>query len=165
MYEAFWSIISSFGEIAYWIGFAVSLFVIHPLLDKKDVKKVGWIFYSLLPSVFLASLSAGAMKIIFAVARPCIGLASCPTSYSFPSGHASIIFAFATVIILYEKKYRSYLWAIPLALLVGLSRIALGYHTPIDVLGGAFVGMLIGILVYRFENICKNIVKMIGIKV
>lgn len=61
---------------------------------------------------------------------------------SFPSGHTLTAFAVATLLIvgLALKGWRLY-GLIALASLVGLSRIAVGAHWPLDVLAGAVVGV------------------------
>jgi membrane-associated phospholipid phosphatase len=62
---------------------------------------------------------------------------------SFPSGHAMVIFAIATLVTPYLKGWWRVLpWA--LAAAVCLSRVYLGAHFPLDVLAGAGLGMLIG---------------------
>lgn len=65
---------------------------------------------------------------------------------SFPSGHTTAAFALATSYGLENKKL-----LIPLtagAVLIGLSRIYLGWHYPSDVLAGAAVGIGWGIAVH-----------------
>jgi membrane-associated phospholipid phosphatase len=61
---------------------------------------------------------------------------------SFPSGHTLTAFAVATLLILgfALKGWRLY-GLIALASLVGLSRVAVGAHWPLDVLAGAVVGV------------------------
>ena len=62
---------------------------------------------------------------------------------SFPSSHVSV--AVATVIALLPFLPRRLApWAIVYAALVGWSRMFLGVHFPLDVLGGAGVGLFVG---------------------
>jgi undecaprenyl-diphosphatase len=62
---------------------------------------------------------------------------------SFPSGHAMVIFAIATLVVPYFQGRRKVLpWA--LAAAVCLSRVYLGAHFPLDVIAGAGLGVFIG---------------------
>jgi undecaprenyl-diphosphatase len=68
-----------------------------------------------------------------------------PSSGSFPSGHASAAFACATVMAWASPRL-----AVPvyvLAAVVAWSRVYVGVHYPLDVLGGALLGTLVGMLV------------------
>ena len=64
---------------------------------------------------------------------------------SFPSGHTLTAFGVATLLVL-GLQLRGWRLACVLALacLIGLSRIAVGAHWPLDVLGGAVLGSLCG---------------------
>ncbi len=62
---------------------------------------------------------------------------------SFPSGHATLFFALATIIFLYNKKAGALYFLF--AVLISLARVFCGVHWPIDVLGGAVVGILISL--------------------
>ncbi|HOY55830.1 MAG TPA: phosphatase PAP2 family protein [bacterium] len=64
---------------------------------------------------------------------------------SFPSDHAAASFAVAAVIFFYNKALGGFLFV--LAILVGLGRIYTGVHYPLDVLGGAVVGILTAMIV------------------
>ena len=73
---------------------------------------------------------------------------------SFPSGHATIVFAFAVSLFLYAREMRnasfralSYI-GLALAAGVALSRVFVGVHYPLDVLGGAFLGTLAAATVF-----------------
>lgn len=71
--------------------------------------------------------------------------------YSFPSGHTfnafllAMIFSFGILQNTHSKKWQKFyflpfIWAIG----IGISRVALGAHSMLDVSAGAFIGVLIG---------------------
>ena len=72
------------------------------------------------------------------------------TDPAFPSGHTSRAFVFASVVGLHERKWLVGL--LPYAVLVGLARVYEGAHYPSDILGGAVVGIAIGIVVWRADG-------------
>nr|WP_269781693.1 phosphatase PAP2 family protein [Nocardia bovistercoris] len=65
------------------------------------------------------------------------------TGDAFPSGHAVILFGIATVLAAYLPT-RGCVVAFVVATLAASARIYLGAHTPLDVLGGAAAGVLLG---------------------
>ncbi|MBN2908424.1 phosphatase PAP2 family protein [Polycladomyces sp. WAk] len=60
------------------------------------------------------------------------------TDYSFPSGHTTAAFSIATVFVLHAP-WSAAIW-LPLACLIGLSRMYLALHYPTDVVMGAVLG-------------------------
>jgi undecaprenyl-diphosphatase len=66
-----------------------------------------------------------------------------PSTFSFPSGHATVSFACATVLALAVPRLRWPLYA--LAALIGFSRVYVGVHYPFDVLAGAALGIALAI--------------------
>ncbi len=75
--------------------------------------------------------------------------------FGFPSGHATFSAACATILY-YQvpKKYRKYL--LLMVLLVGISRMYLGAHFPLDIVGGWALGAFIGASVAMIYGISKK---------
>lgn len=67
---------------------------------------------------------------------------------SFPSGHATSIFALATMLALFEKNKKWNAGYLLAAVAVGYSRIYLGQHFLGDVLVGSLVGVCLAVLVH-----------------
>jgi len=69
--------------------------------------------------------------------------------FGFVSAHASNTFAFATFSLLLFKNTRYTAFIIPWAMMIAYSRVYLGVHYPGDILGGAILGIGIGIGIYK----------------
>lgn len=65
---------------------------------------------------------------------------------SFPSDHTILFFSFCMSFWLF-KKGKWFVWIL-LAILVGVSRIWVGVHYPLDVLVGAFIGIISAVIIY-----------------
>ncbi len=63
---------------------------------------------------------------------------------SFPSRHATVFFAWSTVVSLFFPGLGAALVAVSLA--TGVARVVLGYHWSSDVIAGALIGTLVGYL-------------------
>jgi len=66
-------------------------------------------------------------------------------SDSFPSGHATFFFALATIIFLHNKKAGTVYFLF--AFLISLARVFSGIHWPLDILGGAAVGISVALAI------------------
>jgi len=66
------------------------------------------------------------------------------TESSFPSGHTIFVFALTTGVYQYNKKMGWWFYAG--AALVGFSRIFTGVHWPYDIISGAVLGVLVGMV-------------------
>lgn len=79
-----------------------------------------------------------------------------PLDFSFPSGHTAASFAAMTALFLAKMK-KVWIAALVLAVLIAFSRLYFYVHYPTDVLGGAVVGILSGIIGYAIvEKIDKR---------
>ncbi|MCX6705647.1 MAG: phosphatase PAP2 family protein [Candidatus Woesebacteria bacterium] len=100
-----------------------------------------------LSATLIAFLVAEILKSIFHTARPFItqGLTpltlTVPSDAAFPSSHTAMAFALAITIWLHDRKvgWIYLIWA----LFVGLARILANVHYPIDIWGGAILGIVI----------------------
>jgi len=71
------------------------------------------------------------------------------TGYSFPSGHTGSAAAlYGSMAVLFRKRVLSIICAV-LILLVGLSRLYLCVHWPLDVAGGLLLGMACALILAR----------------
>lgn len=66
--------------------------------------------------------------------------------YSFPSGHTCAAFTLAVMILMFSPMWG--IFALILALGVGVSRIYLGVHFPTDVMAGMMLGTLVSVSTY-----------------
>lgn len=65
---------------------------------------------------------------------------------SFPSGHMTFLFALAASVYFINKRWGWYFGAASFA--IGIARIFAGVHWPLDILGGAIIGILSGVLIH-----------------
>ena len=63
-----------------------------------------------------------------------------PDRFSFPSGHSAASMAVAAMFALTFPSLG--IWLLPIAVLVGYSRVALGVHYPLDVVAGQAIALL-----------------------
>jgi undecaprenyl-diphosphatase len=102
-------------------------------------------------AVALADWSAMGLKALFDRPRPPLRYAEpeplvrTPHDGSFPSGHAATSFAAATIMSFAFPRLAPFLFV--LAALVAWSRVYVGVHYPLDIIGGALLGILVALAV------------------
>ncbi|MFN4213062.1 MAG: phosphatase PAP2 family protein [Microgenomates group bacterium] len=127
----------------------------YPGISSRDKKFIISFILSLLITFFLVNV---VLKNVIHRPRPQISSTnfnrlkliptnSCPTDFSFPSGHASISFAAATIISVFDKKRKWFYYLI--ATTIAYSRIYLGCHFFADVFFGVLLGYLISKGVFK----------------
>jgi undecaprenyl-diphosphatase len=78
-----------------------------------------------------------------------------PTTYSFPSGHAATSFACAATLAPFAPRHaKPVLYA--LAAAIAYSRVYVGVHYPLDVLGGAALGLLLAKALRRLPAVLRR---------
>lgn len=134
-----------------FLGFAFVLY----LKNRKKVKKqlTALLVAEILYIIFVEMI----LKNIIVRPRPQFSIADVVLpydfshSFSFPSGHSTIVFAAAFILGRGNKRLKWFYYL--LAFLIAFSRIYLGKHYPSDVLAGAVIGWLIGF--YSFNLVGK----------
>lgn len=83
--------------------------------------------------------------------------------YGFPSGHTAVATAVGLVLIgIIPKKWRWVCWLG--IVLVGLSRIYLGVHAPLDVVGGFNIGVIVVCASLLVRGKLKTVLKITRLK-
>jgi undecaprenyl-diphosphatase len=157
----FWTAVSYLGDTEFWLGVAVASILIYRLMPKKARHYLNWQIFGVLPSVVTGATIVYAIKNLLKIPRPCEGI-TCPDGFSFPSGHATVIFASMTFLMLIDKSVKMRIFYGVMATLVSVSRIMLGVHRIEDIVVGSVIGISSALLVYYNH---KNILHMArGIK-
>ena len=140
--DIFFTIVTKIGNPEYYM-IVVPLF--YWCINKRDAFKFTMFF---LFSMYINS----ALKAITSVARPSgeeIRILYNESTYgssSFPSGHTQGSASFWGYMSLYFKNRFFTILAVIIIILVGISRMYLGLHYPVDVIGGLVISILLLII-------------------
>lgn len=126
------------------------------------------LLFGLVTFMLSDQISAGILKPLINRDRPCNDfimsqyvrlLIPCGVGKSFPSAHATNHFAFSVFIIsVLPLRLR---WVLPFALIwaagVAFAQVYVGIHYPLDVIGGAVIGCIIG---FAVAGVCKRVLNL-----
>lgn len=146
--DSLWSCITVLGDTL------VALCLILPLLRRRPDLVIAALIASL-----PATLISHGLKDALDMPRPFAVLGNAVhvigphlTAGSFPSGHTTTAFVLASILAAGTRNRGLALGVLCLALLVGMARVAVGAHWPLDVAGGMLCGWfsaLIGLYLAR----------------
>ena len=123
-----------------------------------------WVLFFLCTVSLTDIVSSKILKEAFERLRPCqdpdflqnvrLLVNRCSGAYSFTSSHAANHFGMATFIFISFRRYfKNWTWlAFLWAGFIGYAQVYVGVHYPFDVLGGAIIGVLFGLLTGRYFN-------------
>lgn len=141
---------------AYW-QYVLTMGLVVFMLTRKDavarLKNLKIVAYFFATAIISRFFFGEILKRIIARPRPfeahsVTQILPYDAGLSWPSGHMSFFFALSTSVYFYNKKLGIVLFLG--SFLVGLARIFVGIHYPLDILGGMVLGVLVGWGIHRF---------------
>jgi undecaprenyl-diphosphatase len=144
--DEFMILLSNYGREIVWLGVIVFMGIFAGWKGKKIAVIIIISFLIIIPLNIV-------FKNFFERNRPPVEKQEIyvpeKTDFAYPSGHASIVAAGAVILIILYRREKELIFSIVLAIeaaLVCLSRIYVGDHYFLDVIGGALLGAGISLL-------------------
>lgn len=133
-------------------------------LQLERTKGLKFICLTILCFVITDYTSASILKAYFERLRPCYdedtvkiirGIIDCGGKYSFPSSHAANHFGLATFwyYTIYFLTRQKWYWLWVWAFMICLAQVYIGKHFPLDIAGGAALGILTGWLLFKLFEV------------
>lgn len=141
----------------YVVYLAVLLMVVLVIKGKTQERKAVLLAILALP---IAILLIKVIHIFYIEPRPFVSfhflpLADNTPDASFPSRHATIMAVIAFAYTFFKSKWSALFLLLMIA--VGISRIYVGVHYPLDVIGGFLVGIIALVIAFSISKVLAKI--------
>ena len=129
-----------------WVGRLGLCWIVLACILALLWKRYAVVVFTVL-AVAVSDWASYGLKAVLDIERPSMRyaepkpLVTAPHDGSFPSGHAATSFAAATVLSFARPRWAPAFYL--LALAIGFSRVYVGVHYPLDVAGGALLGVAV----------------------
>jgi undecaprenyl-diphosphatase len=159
IFDSIMVILTLYGRDLVWGALMVGLFFVGDVREKKAALTLMVLF------LVLAGLDLG-LKALDARPRPYDVLdgvrllVNKESDFSFPSGHALFVAGGAVVLWLTRRGWGAALLTVE-AGLVGFSRVYVGVHYPMDVVGGALLGAGCAFVLCSFPGLVEGIYNLL----
>jgi undecaprenyl-diphosphatase len=145
----FWPIDWAWIFFAEYLPYFLVLAALYVVFREGGRKRIYYFALISLPVILSRGIITETIRFFYKRERPFSSLdfsplVSADAFDSFPSGHAAFFFALAMSVYFINRKAGT--WFFILVCLVAIGRVCAGIHWPLDILGGAVIGVICAFL-------------------